>query len=250
MVFCPYYRQGLTLNIYCTDQESIAVVKWLSPLNFFVAQNDILRRRQIGTGEWLLKLPNSKRGWLGRTEYYGAQASLGQEKLSLRIISFQVALIALTVARSSIVNKLQIQQSSRDVGLAFAYCNYKEHDIQTLANLIGSLVQQLVQCYGAIPDEIRVLYTQYNSRNIRPSEDELSRALLSIISKFSHVYIVVDALDECNPKRGASLLGNCKSCQQVFVCYVLPGTLAISEKHLLMHPTSKSERSMQMWHYM
>lgn len=118
----------------------------------------------------------------------------------MRIISFQVALIALTAARSSIVNKLQIQQSSRDVGLAFAYCNYKEHDMQTLANLIGSLVQQLVQCYGAIPDEIRVLYTQYNPRNIRPSEDELSRALMSLISKFSHVYVVVDALDECNPK--------------------------------------------------
>lgn len=118
----------------------------------------------------------------------------------MRSIAFQVALIALTVARSSIVNKLQIQQSSRDVGLAFAYCNYKEHDIQTLANLIGSLVQQLVQCHGSIPDEIRVLYTQYSSRNTRPSEDEFSRALLSLIGKFSHVYLVVDALDECNPK--------------------------------------------------
>lgn len=118
----------------------------------------------------------------------------------MRIITFQVPLIALTVARSSIVNKLQIQQSSRDVGLAFAYCNYKEHDIQTLENLIGSLVQQLVQCYGAIPDEIRLLYTEYGARKIQPSEDEFSRALLSLIGKFSNVYIVVDALDECNPK--------------------------------------------------
>ncbi|KFZ04968.1 hypothetical protein V501_08817 [Pseudogymnoascus sp. VKM F-4519 (FW-2642)] len=168
------------------DQESIAIVNWLSPLNFFVAQNDILRRRQIGTGEWLFETPEFE-AWLA-----------GRDRILW--CSGQRPLIALTVARSSIINKIQIQQSSRDVGLAFAYCNYKEHDIQTLSNLIGSLVQQLVQCYGAIPDEVRVLYTQYNPRNIRPSEDELSRALLSLISKFSHVYIVVDALDECNPK--------------------------------------------------
>lgn len=123
-----------------------------------------------------------------------------QEKLSLRSITFQVAFITLTVSRSAIINKLQTRQNSRAVGLAFAYCNYKEHDIQTLANLIGGLIQQLVLCYGTITDEIRALYSQYNQRNIRPSEDEFSKVLLSLISKFSHVYIVVDALDECNPK--------------------------------------------------
>lgn len=45
-----------------------------------------------------------------------------------------------------------------------------------------------------------MLYTQYNSRNIRPSEEEFSRILQSLISRFSHVYIVIDALDECNQK--------------------------------------------------
>ncbi|OBT97547.1 hypothetical protein VE01_04507 [Pseudogymnoascus verrucosus] len=167
------------------DQESIAIVNWLSPLNFFVAQNDILRRRQIGTGEWLFETLEFEAWLAGRDRILWCSGQPGAGK---------------TVLASSIINKLQIRQSSRDVGLAFTYCNYKEHDIQTLSNLMGSLVQQLVQCYGAIPDEVRVLYTQYNARNIRPSEDELSRALLSLISKFSHVYIVVDALDECNPK--------------------------------------------------
>ncbi|KAL5353215.1 hypothetical protein ACLOAV_001250 [Pseudogymnoascus australis] len=128
------------------------------------------------------------------------QLQLGQEKLSLRIITFQVSFIALTVARSAIVDKLQIQQDSLDAGLAFAYCNYKEHDIQTLSNLTSSLVQQLVHCYGAITDEVRELYIQYNPKNIQPSEGEFSKLLLSLITKFACVYIVIDALDECNPK--------------------------------------------------
>ncbi|PVH69803.1 hypothetical protein DL98DRAFT_438266, partial [Cadophora sp. DSE1049] len=43
-------------------------------------------------------------------------------------------------------------------------------------------------------------HTQYNSKNIRPSEEEFSRLLQSLVARFSHVYVVVDALDECNPK--------------------------------------------------
>jgi hypothetical protein len=118
----------------------------------------------------------------------------------LRIITYQITLPVLTVTRSAIVDKLQTQLSPQNVGLGFAYCNYKERDSQTLANLIGSLVQQLVQCNSTITDEVRALYTQYNSKNIRPSEEEFSRILQSLVAGFSHVYVVVDALDECNPK--------------------------------------------------
>lgn len=54
-------------KIYFTDHESIAIVNWLSPLNFFVAHNDILRRRQIGTGEWLFETPEFE-AWVAGTD--------------------------------------------------------------------------------------------------------------------------------------------------------------------------------------
>jgi hypothetical protein len=46
----------------CADSEiehSIAakrdaIIEWLSPLNFFIRQQDISETRQPGTGEWLL----------------------------------------------------------------------------------------------------------------------------------------------------------------------------------------------------
>ncbi|OBT74165.1 hypothetical protein VF21_06236 [Pseudogymnoascus sp. 05NY08] len=120
-------------------------------------------------------------------------SKLGQEKLSLRIISFQVALIALTVARSSIVNKLQIQQSSRDVGLAFAYCNYKEHDMQTLANLIGSLVQQLVQCYE-LPTSLRLLCTSRHLGDIREAFADASHLEIRAIDADVALYVETQIL--------------------------------------------------------
>jgi hypothetical protein len=49
------------------DQESQAIIDWLSPLNFFPTQTDTLHRRENGTGEWLFKTPEFK-AWLSRAE--------------------------------------------------------------------------------------------------------------------------------------------------------------------------------------
>lgn len=118
----------------------------------------------------------------------------------MRIITCQITLFVLTITRSAVIDKLQNQLSGQNVGLAFAYCHYKERDTQTLANLIASLVQQLVQCLSTIPDQVRTLYTQHNSKNTRPSGEEFLRILQLLVARFSHVYVVVDALDECNPE--------------------------------------------------
>jgi hypothetical protein len=37
------------------DKEHREITAWLSPLNFFKTQDDVLKRRQEGTGQWLLE---------------------------------------------------------------------------------------------------------------------------------------------------------------------------------------------------
>jgi hypothetical protein len=91
---------------------------------------------------------------------------------------------------------------SSNIGLAFIYCNYKERDSQTLANLIASLVQQLVQRSSAVPDDVRALYAHHQSQKTRPGDVEYCKILRSLVASFSHVYIIVDALDECNESNG------------------------------------------------
>jgi hypothetical protein len=87
---------------------------------------------------------------------------------------------------------------SSDVGIAFIYCNYKEHDSQTLTNLLGSIVKQLVQKLDVVPDDVFALYTQHASQKTVPGHGEFSKALQSLATSFSCRYIVIDALDECN----------------------------------------------------
>ena len=45
------------------DQEGHDIVNWLSPLNFWLKQNDTFERRQEGTGEWLLEHPEFRK-WI------------------------------------------------------------------------------------------------------------------------------------------------------------------------------------------
>lgn len=37
------------------NQEKLAIIAWLSPLNFIVRQNDVFSRRREGAGNWLLQ---------------------------------------------------------------------------------------------------------------------------------------------------------------------------------------------------
>ena len=52
---------------WCTEvlivQLRRKITEWLSPLNFFQTQNNTFRKRQEGTGEWLLE-SSEFRDWL------------------------------------------------------------------------------------------------------------------------------------------------------------------------------------------
>lgn len=94
------------------------------------------------------------------------------------------------------------------VGTACIYCDYKRKDEQTVVNLIAGLWMQLVQDRGALPNDVNDLYKRHINRRIRPTLEEVSSILQSEVSRYSKVFIVVDALDECteDDRSRASLL--------------------------------------------
>ena len=92
--------------------------------------------------------------------------------------------------------------------MAFLYCVYAEKNDHTIDQLVGSLIQQLLLQQNVIPKDVRKLYGSHTRSNTRPDLAELSEHLRSIVSLFSRIYIVVDALDECDEtnKTRSSLL--------------------------------------------
>ena len=99
--------------------------------------------------------------------------------------------------RSIVVDHLR-KQFGNEVGIAAIYCNYKDIEVQTPANLFASLWMQLVESHP-ISDDVKMLHKKHINRSTRPSLSEILQVLRSEIGDYSgsKVFIIVDALDEC-----------------------------------------------------
>jgi hypothetical protein len=104
--------------------------------------------------------------------------------------------------RSIVVNHLQTLFKDNNVAIACIYCNYKEQTEQTASNLVASLLKQIMPDHFAISDNLKSLYNHHNDKCTSPTLDEFAKALKLEIGKYSKVFIVVDALDECREDDG------------------------------------------------
>ncbi|KAJ7481685.1 ankyrin repeat-containing domain protein [Mycena latifolia] len=158
--------------------ERAEIIDWLSPINFFLRQADILSTRQRGTGEWLLgnRLFNDWKSKTGSTMW----------------------------CRGMLVDNLRATLESRSMRAAVIYLNYKETEAQSPSNLLAGLWRQLVFDRPISP-AVRQLYAKHREQRTRPSLEEIGAILCSTISELSKVFIIVDALDEY-PEQHRSIL--------------------------------------------
>ncbi|KIM72175.1 hypothetical protein PILCRDRAFT_828843 [Piloderma croceum F 1598] len=175
------------------SQECRKIIQWLSPLNFFVRQDDIFSKRQEGTGDWLLQCDDFNSWVSGASKTLWCHGMPGAGK---------------TVLASIVVDHLR-KQFGNETGIAAIYCNYKDFEVQTPVNLFASLWMQLVESHP-ISDEVKMLHKKHINRGTRPSLRKILQVLRSEIDDYSgsKVFIIVDALDECpedNKIRGTIL---------------------------------------------
>jgi phosphoribosylpyrophosphate synthetase len=95
------------------------------------------------------------------------------------------------------VNHISNIFSSKDVGIAYIYCDYQDQTDQSPENLTSSLVKQLARKQGVMPPLLEELYKKFSRGGKRPNLKEITTLLLQLSSSFSKTYIIVDALDEC-----------------------------------------------------
>ncbi|KAI0456007.1 hypothetical protein F5B21DRAFT_168072 [Xylaria acuta] len=164
-------------------KEDLETLDWLVSTDYGPRQADLLGEREPGTGQWLLN-SNEYRQWkqgLHKTLFCRGDPGSGK-----------------TILAAMIVNDLESElgQDTTDA-VSYVYCNYKRQDEQTAEHLLSSLLKQLAQNQPSLPESVKQLYDQHKGKHTRLSIDEISRALESVTGQCSRVYIVVDALDEC-----------------------------------------------------
>jgi Cdc6-like AAA superfamily ATPase len=164
------------------------VLNWLTSVDYGPQQTDFIKRKQDGTGQWLL---DSK-------EF---QMWLETDKQTLFCPGIPGA--GKTILTSIVVDELTTRfHKDNSIGIAYLYCNFQRQETQNIDNLLSSLLKQLSQCQPTLPGTVKDLYNRHRAKRTQPSVKELSRSLQSVVDLYSKVFLIVDALDECQTTGG------------------------------------------------
>ncbi|KAL4806547.1 hypothetical protein BDV18DRAFT_152048 [Aspergillus unguis] len=163
--------------------EDLDILDWLVKTDYGPLQSDFLDRRQPGTGQWFLDSAEYQ-DWVNsnaHTLFCPGIPGAGKTILTATVID-------------DLTSRFVHDES---IGIAYIYCNFNRQNEQSLLALLSSLLKQLCQGQPSVPESVRGLYDKHIPKRTRPSYQSIASALESVISKFLRVFIVVDALDEC-----------------------------------------------------
>lgn len=169
-------------------EEDVKILDWLTRIDYGPKQSDHFRRRQLGTGQWLLDTEEFQ-GWLSnnnQTLFCPGIPGAGK-----------------TILTSTVVNYLSLRfHNNLKTGIVYIYCESGRQNEQKIDDLLASILKQLTQCLSHLPDVIEKLYSTHTAPRTRPSLEDISEALQAVITMYLRVFVVVDGLDECQTFEG------------------------------------------------
>ena len=165
------------------DNQNRAILDWLSTTDYAKQQNDFIREREPGTGQWFLDSAEFQE-WLAAAEKTLFCAGIpGAGK---------------TILSATVINHLQeTAYGDPTIALACIYCNYQRRSEQKLESILSSLLMQLVRSQSSLPECITNLFEKHQASRTLLSVSEIASSLRSVAEVHSKVFVVVDALDEC-----------------------------------------------------
>ncbi|KAL7792234.1 hypothetical protein V8C43DRAFT_305707 [Trichoderma afarasin] len=165
------------------NKDHQEILEWLTPIDYAHQQRDFMKIRQPDTGHWFLS-----------SEEY--QTWIESDKQTLFCPGVPGA--GKTIMTAVVINNLYNRyKGDADIGISYLYCDYRRQNEQKAEDLVANLLKQLTQGRAAMPDFIQKLYAEFRKKPERPSLRDLSEAMRSVCLLYSKVFIIVDALDEC-----------------------------------------------------
>lgn len=163
-------------------EKHAKTIQLLSSTNFWGKQDDLFRRAQKGSGQWILE-DERLRSWLNLTEnpkicWCKGEAGIGKTFLS-----------------AIIIDHLSISMKNQNIGIAWLYIDYREHDSHTLENFYANLLLRLSKQTGGLSKSMMKSLGS-KREEAKPSAAEYKFWLQEEMKKFDQTIIIIDALDE------------------------------------------------------
>lgn len=136
---------------------------------------------------------------------------------SLDVGSLSLAEFVLTLSRSFIIDHLLETLKGQSMGVAWCYCDYRERLSLTPMTFAASLLRQLSLQTKPFPQPVFDFYELFKTESPQKQAKYLIKTLISVCSTFSECFVVVDALDEIDPKHRKDFLKILKELQSASV---------------------------------
>lgn len=178
------------------DRERREVLQWLSATDFDSIQSSTLSKRWPETGSWLLDHESFTR-WLADQDgpcllWCNGGPGTGKSVLSSIIIDH---------IERRLVNHPQ------DSRLVYAYCDYQDLGKNQTEAIVASLAKQLIRSHEAIPDVVTQAFRKHKGQDKKPVLETTTGLFCEVARQLPELFIVVDALDECNDEDRERFLG-------------------------------------------
>ncbi|KAJ5297504.1 hypothetical protein N7508_007753 [Penicillium antarcticum] len=184
-------ESGVQRKLKFNKERHERIVNFLAKFDFSARYSDVFLNRHKNTGQWILETESFQQ-WLltaGKTLWCPGIPGAGKTTL------FAIA-----------VNYLQERFYKKEDAILFAFCDYKDRLNQTAHNILLSLWRQLMQNRILTEAECERLETTYLKRAVIPTTDTVLNMLSDEMSKYSRVFIMLDALDELTTESRDELL--------------------------------------------
>lgn len=168
-----------------SGSHAYAINKWLSPPNTSTNLNEVLKKRQKGTGSWFLQSGLFKEWRSGARRYLWLHGIPGCGK---------------TILSATIIEHLKQQLDASFIVLDFFF-DFSNADKQSLDKLVRSLVTQLYSRCEDSRKELDKLFSSCEDGLRQPTYESLFTTFLQMFDYVEKIYIVIDALDECKTRR-------------------------------------------------
>ena len=96
--------------------------------------------------------------------------------------------------------------TTKNIGLAYVYLDYKDQSYQSVSNIVASLLKQLTIRVENSIEALYPLYRQYCENRENLSVSEILESIVLFTGRFSSTFFILDALDEFQEDQQLELL--------------------------------------------
>ena len=163
-----------------TDGRLHKIRTWLSPPDPSSNFNTAREQHHEGTGQWFLGSAAYRKWKMEHNSFLWLNGIPGCGK---------------TILSSSVVADLE--QNATDGSLIYFYFDFNDIAKQSLEKTVRSLVHQLYHNRTDLRREVDDLYSSCNDGDRQPDSASLFKLFQNMVQQAGKLWIVLDALDEC-----------------------------------------------------